>query len=441
MTSGTLAFLPYLPYLPGLGPFRLPRPLLGQGTGGDPAIALGFMVLVAFLLAMALLDARVRTRGLRIAQDDAEATSPGGRRTLRAREGPTGGDGVSVESGARAGGLPLSGRALPGEALRWTLRALSLLVVVVAVVAALPEIREALPAVRDADPALLGIALALQVAVVATLSQVYRTSVRAVGGDVRHAQALEVSMGAFTLSRILPGGGAAGAVFAARRLTAFGLSGSVATMGVALEGLLAMLGLALVVAWGTGVSALRGNVPAPVAGVAVAVTVLLTLLLVASRQTLRSRRFRDGLFRLLGRLPRRFGDVDRWRRPVDELAADPPDLGRVAPVLAWSTVNWSLDVAALWLVFVAFGLWVPLGVVLLGFGAANLLTALPHTPGGLGVVETGMTATYVALGLPASTAILAVLAYRLIAYWLPVLAGVPMFLRGRRPSLPEGGLP
>jgi uncharacterized protein (TIRG00374 family) len=118
-----------------------------------------------------------------------------------------------------------------------------------------------------------------------------------------------------------------------------------------------------------------------------------------------------------------------------QIAAVAPLLARPgapARVAGWSTVNWTLQLAALWTVFVAFGLSMPVGVLIIGFGAANLATALPHTPGGLGVVEAGMTATYIALGVPTTTALVGVLCYRLIGHWLPVLVAVPLTVRSWR---------
>lgn len=76
----------------------------------------------------------------------------------------------------------------------------------------------------------------------------------------------------------------------------------------------------------------------------------------------------------------------------------------------------------------------PVGVLVLGFGAANLVTALPHTPGGLGVVEVGMTTTYVAMGVPMSTALVGVVCYRLLGHWLPVIAALPLVLPRVRAS-------
>jgi uncharacterized protein (TIRG00374 family) len=59
-----------------------------------------------------------------------------------------------------------------------------------------------------------------------------------------------------------------------------------------------------------------------------------------------------------------------------------------------------------------------------------LANALP-LPGGLGGVEAGMVGVYLAFGTHASLAILAVLSYRLISFWLPTLPGAAAYVQLR----------
>ena len=62
--------------------------------------------------------------------------------------------------------------------------------------------------------------------------------------------------------------------------------------------------------------------------------------------------------------------------------------------------------------------------MLLAFCAAQLLAQIPATPGGLGFVEAGLTATLVLAGVGAGDAVLATFAYRLFTYWLPLPLGL-----------------
>ncbi|MDQ6841810.1 MAG: lysylphosphatidylglycerol synthase domain-containing protein, partial [Actinomycetota bacterium] len=52
------------------------------------------------------------------------------------------------------------------------------------------------------------------------------------------------------------------------------------------------------------------------------------------------------------------------------------------------------------------------------------LGSLLPLPGGIGGVEGGMIGAFAAFGVPGSRALIGVLAYRAISFWLPTLPGV-----------------
>jgi uncharacterized protein (TIRG00374 family) len=62
-------------------------------------------------------------------------------------------------------------------------------------------------------------------------------------------------------------------------------------------------------------------------------------------------------------------------------------------------------------------------LVLLAYAVAGLLALIPITPGGLGIVEAGLSALLILAGVPGVDAVVATLAYRIISYWLPILVG------------------
>jgi uncharacterized protein (TIRG00374 family) len=69
---------------------------------------------------------------------------------------------------------------------------------------------------------------------------------------------------------------------------------------------------------------------------------------------------------------------------------------------------------------------------LASFAFVRLLSALPVTPGGLGVVELGLTATLVAAGGDEAQVVAAVLVYRLLTFVLPIPVGAASYLFWRR---------
>src|SRR5690606_18709845 len=75
----------------------------------------------------------------------------------------------------------------------------------------------------------------------------------------------------------------------------------------------------------------------------------------------------------------------------------------------------------------AFGGSLPLTTVVVVFLTANALGSAAPTPGGLGAVEGALTPALTISGLTAETATSAVLLYRLLTLWLPVLPGWAAF--------------
>ena len=89
----------------------------------------------------------------------------------------------------------------------------------------------------------------------------------------------------------------------------------------------------------------------------------------------------------------------------------------------WASLNWLLDAACLWVFLWSFGSVVSPVNLLVAYGLANVLAAIPVTPAGLGVVEGVLIPTLVGFNVPHSQAILAVLAYRLVNFWVPIPIG------------------
>jgi uncharacterized protein (TIRG00374 family) len=95
--------------------------------------------------------------------------------------------------------------------------------------------------------------------------------------------------------------------------------------------------------------------------------------------------------------------------------------------LLGAVAYWGFDIAVLGVSFHAFGTVVPVAVLIVGYFLGTLGSLLP-LPGGIGGVEGGMIGAYVAFGIPARSAVIAVLAYRAISFWLPTLPGILGYL-------------
>jgi uncharacterized protein (TIRG00374 family) len=92
---------------------------------------------------------------------------------------------------------------------------------------------------------------------------------------------------------------------------------------------------------------------------------------------------------------------------------------------------WAFDIACLWACFNAFGESPAVGVLVLGYFVGMLANTLP-LPGGVGGVDGGMIGMFVAFGVNPAAAIVAVLAYRFFAFWLPIAPGALSYVTLRR---------
>jgi uncharacterized protein (TIRG00374 family) len=100
-------------------------------------------------------------------------------------------------------------------------------------------------------------------------------------------------------------------------------------------------------------------------------------------------------------------------------------------ILLGSFGYWAFDNAVLWATFKAFGESPEIGVILMGYLIGQLGGLLP-IPGGIGGIDGGLFGALVVYGTPAATTAAAVLAYRVILFWLPLIVGALSFTSLRR---------
>jgi uncharacterized protein (TIRG00374 family) len=101
------------------------------------------------------------------------------------------------------------------------------------------------------------------------------------------------------------------------------------------------------------------------------------------------------------------------------------------PLLLGAPAWWGFDIAVLWACFHAFGASPPKGVIVMSYFVGMVGNTLP-LPGGIGGVDGGMIGAFTAFGVDVEVSIVAVLAYRAFAFWLPTLPGAIAYLQLRR---------
>lgn len=302
-----------------------------------------------------------------------------------------------------------------------------------------PGIHRSFVALDRLNPGLILGAICLEAGSNLALAELYRRALAVFDRDIGFVRSLRLSMGMFTLARTLPAGGAAATVFGTAHLSHLEIEAAPAATSIVFAGVLGMMVLAAIVGLGAAGALLRGELPSGLIGPVALVLGALLFVGVAGYRVAKDASAMEKLLDGWEKLGRRFirpDTLERIRQISRNLSATMPRIRQLGPLLIASALNWLLDVAVLWLVFLALGQRLHVGVLLVAYGVANIATALPVTPGGLGLVEAGMSSTLTAFGVPGATAVVGVLGYRLIALWLPVLAGVPQYLLASRATRP-----
>ena len=132
-----------------------------------------------------------------------------------------------------------------------------------------------------------------------------------------------------------------------------------------------------------------------------------------------------GRAQLAGRMP------DRMRGPFEAISdAMVGSLRSPLPLAAMSVGLWLADGLRFWLAGVALGADLSYPAAIFVVLLSSLLTAIPLTPAGLGVVEAGAGAVMVGvLGFDPGMALSIILLDRVVSYWNVVIVGALVYAR------------
>lgn len=321
---------------------------------------------------------------------------------------------------------------MPPDAPRRRWPRLALAVTAVAVLAAViivsrRTLLESLRNLAHLDWGWFALAIAAEGVSLAAFGLSRRRLLRAEGHQARLGSVMAITYASNAMSMSIPFAGTQlAAFFSYRQFRRRGLDPALTSWALGVSAIASSSALALVLVAG----ALAGGAPAATAlgflGAAVFLLPGLAVLL-----ALRYRRVRAALNTLVTRLVetlrrlthRRVIETAALGEFLDRVASIRLPAARYAEVFALAVVNWLADCACLACSVKAAGQPVPWHGLLLAYGAGATAGSTGITPGGFGLVELALTAALVAAGLGAPGALTAVLAYRLVNFWLILLGG------------------
>jgi uncharacterized protein (TIRG00374 family) len=331
---------------------------------------------------------------------------------------------------------------------RLAVYAFVVLVIIAAVYFVLPKVtetRNTLGKIKDADPVWVTIALGLNLlsfgAYIALFAGIVggRTAPPQVRERLDWRASYQITLAGLAATRLFSAGGAGGIALTywalrragmERRETARRMVAFLVLLYTVYLGALVICGIFLRIGLFPGPRPVGMTiVPAAIAGVALLVLFFVSLIpgdferLVAAWA--RGHR-RVGMARRLASVPATIADGTR----VALSLLRHPSSGLLS--IGGAVGFWAANIAVLWACFHAFGESVPKAVLIQGFFVGMTANLLPFFPGGVGSVDAGMIAAFLAFGLPSSTVFVAVLTYRVIAFWLPIPPGIVGYFQLRR---------
>jgi uncharacterized protein (TIRG00374 family) len=284
--------------------------------------------------------------------------------------------------------------------------------------------RHSLHLLSTVNPLLVGVAVVLEAAAIMAYVELTRTALFPFAPG--HLDTLRVDLAGLAIGHVVPGGTAPSGALAYRMFNSLGVPKDANAFALAAQGagsavvLNIIFWMALVVSIPLdGFNPLYGF--AALAGVFLLLAFFGTIILLTRGQRRADIWLRAVAARIPSINPDRVSAL--LARIADRITLLIANRTKLWWAFAWAALNWLGDAACLWVFLWSFGAVVSPIDLLVAYGLANVLAAIPITPGGLGVVEGVLIATLVGFGVPHGQAILAVLAYRLINFWLPIPLG------------------
>lgn len=247
-----------------------------------------------------------------------------------------------------------------------------------------------------------------------------------------------LAVAAQTLGNFLPGGYVAANVFNFRQLRRRQLSAPVAGWLLLVSSILYIGVLAVLALVGSGLAGPSGGGVAGAVRIVAVVVIGGILLATVGAAVIASRRRARGialggltwLARRLGRSPESAMELMTVTR--ERLGAVRLSPGTASGAGALFVVGWLSDAACLVCSLIAVGVTPPWAGLLLAYCGAQLMSFVPLSPGGLGLVEGSLALTLTATGGHAARVMAGVLLYRAVSYWATLPAGAAGYALVRR---------
>lgn len=306
------------------------------------------------------------------------------------------------------------------------------------------EILSTISNLRDVNIYALFLIIPAQVLSYFAIVHLYQYLLKVIGHKLSFKKLLSISLELNFINSVFPSGGVTGFSYFGIRMRRHGVSAGQATMVHVFRFILLLVSFQLLLLVGLlflAVDNKANNFVLLIAGSLVALLVIGTFglaFIIGSKKRINS------FFTYITRIINKIINVVRPKHPetiniekVQKLFSelhesyqivkkDPKLLKRP---LAYSLLSNTAEIITVYVVFLAFGLMVNPGAVILAYAVANFAGLISVLPGGVGVYEALMTGVLASAGIPAGVSIPVIIMYRILNMSLQLPVGYYLYHR------------
>jgi uncharacterized protein (TIRG00374 family) len=280
-------------------------------------------------------------------------------------------------------------------------------------------------------------------------ARLYVSLFKILDAKVEYRDMFKVNMELNFVNHILPSGGVSGISYFTLRMRAYGVGGPKATLAQLIKLLLLFVSFQPLLILGVFLLALRGHANNLVILVASSIITLLVVGTFGFIYMIESRTRINTFLTILTRFLNKVLGIFRRNPETINIKGAQVAFNELHDNYKLFRKNWTqlkkpflymlganiTEIAAIYVVYIAFGQMVNIGAVILAYAVANFAGLISVLPAGIGIYEGLMTATLAATGIPAALSIPVTLMYRVLNMGIQLLPGYYFYQKALRAGL------
>lgn len=280
-------------------------------------------------------------------------------------------------------------------------------------------------------------------------ARLYVSLFKILGEEVPYKGMFKVNLELNFVNHILPSGGVSGVSYFTIRMRAYGVSGPKATLSQIMKLLLLFVSFQPLLVIGLLLLAARGHVNSLILMVATSIITLLIVGTIGFIYMIESRHRINSTLTAMTKILNWLLSIVRRKPETINIAGAQIAFNELHDNYRLFKTNWRqlkmpflymmianiTEIAAIYLVYIAFGELVNVGAVILAYAVANFAGLISVLPAGIGIYEGLMTGVLAATGIPAGLSIPVTLMYRVLNMTIQLIPGYYFYQKAMRAGL------